>query len=275
MSNLRYITGRHSDFSEFREGIPTHLETGGFFLCTSGYGEVVVDMKQYRVKQWDLMVAFPRSFVQALHVSDDFDGVLFGVNVDILTNIQIPNKGSYISNINVNPSISLREEEAQKILALRESFLRESANKEHPLRKEIDESILKIMIYEIAALFSHSVPNTEQQRSKDDIIFNNFVVQLYGEVQSHRTLDYYAAAKSITPGHLSKVIKRVSGRTASSWISDCAIVNIKGLLQDKQLPIATIADRLNFPNASFLSQYFKKYTGQTPKEYRVDYFRGE
>lgn len=267
-----YITGHTSEFREFRDSIPVHLEIGGFFICLSGNGEIVVNTKQYKIKPLDMLIAFPHSVVQALHTSEDFDGILFGINMDIMSTIQIPNKGSYIQNINNNPSISLQESEVQKIVQLKDWFLQESAQKDHPLRNEIDESMLKIIVYEIAALFNHSTPINEQPRSKDDIIFNNFVVQLYGEMQKNRSLEYYANQQSITTGHLSKVIKRVSGRTASSWINDSITLNIKGLLQDKQLPINEIADILNFPNASFLSQYFKKHTGQSPKEYRSEYF---
>ncbi len=264
-----YITGLTSEFEEFRNSIPVHLDLGGFFICTSGSGDIVINMKQYKTKAWDMLIALPHSFVQALHTSDDFDGVIFGVDMDLINSIQIPNKSSYFQIINTNPSVSIQESEAHKIIALKDWFLSEREKREHPLRNEIDESILKIMVYEIAALFgSNNTPIIEQRRSQDDIIFNNFVVELYRNIQNNRSLDYYAEKQAITAGHLSKVIKRVSGRTASNWISSCAIINIKGLLQDSRLSISSIAERLNFPNASFLSQYFKKHTGQSPKEYR-------
>ncbi|MFI3285875.1 MAG: helix-turn-helix domain-containing protein [Rikenellaceae bacterium] len=273
-TRTNYITGRTSEFDEFRESIPVHLEAGGFLLCTSGCGDVVVDSKQYSVKKWDLIVAFPHSYAHAIHTSDDFDGVIFGIDMDILINTEISNRSLYITSITTNPCISLRSDEAQKILALRDSFLVESANQEHPHRKEIDEAILKIIIYEVAALFRHSKPNEEHERSRNDAIFNNFVLQLYSGESQARDLEHYAQRQSITPSHLSRVIKRVSGRPASIWISNYTIVCIKRLLQNKELPIATIAEELNFPNASFLAQYFKKYTSQTPKQYRMEFFSG-
>ncbi|MFR9619923.1 MAG: helix-turn-helix domain-containing protein [Rikenellaceae bacterium] len=272
LTRANYITGRTSEFEEFRQSVPLLLEAGGFLICTSGSGDVVVDSKQYRVGQWDMLVAFPHSYAHAIHTSDDFDGVLFGVDMDMLISVDISNRSFYIASVFENPCISLREEEAHKILALRESFLKESANVDHPFREQIDEAIIKILIYEIAVLFRHSKPNVEYERSRDDVIFNNFIVQLYSQEPHNRDLEYFAHRQSITPSHLSRVVKRVSNRTASQWISGYTIVSIKRLLQNKELSIGSIADRLNFANASFMSQYFKKQTQQTPKAYRMEIF---
>ncbi|MFR9506015.1 MAG: helix-turn-helix domain-containing protein [Rikenellaceae bacterium] len=151
-------------------------------------------------------------------------------------------------------------------------FLRASAESNHPLRDEIDEAMIRIIIYEIAALYHHSKPNIESERSRDDIIFNNFLIHLHCDETITRNIEYFASMQSITSGHLSKVVKRVSNRTASQWISDRTIIYIKRLLQDKSISIASIADTLNFPNASFLSQYFKKHTHQSPKHYRAEFF---
>lgn len=271
---INYITGRTSEFDEFRQSIPLHLEAGGFLICTSGSGDVVVSSKQYRVKPLDLIVALPHTYAHALHTSPDFDGIILGVDMDTLVNADLSNKGFYISSIMTNPCISLRPEEAQKILTLRDYFLKERADKAHPLRDEIDEAILKIIIYEIAALFHHTPPNIAHERSRDDAIFNHFLVQLHSENSQNRSLEYFAQRQSITASHLSKVVKRVSGRSATQWITDYTIMSVKQLLQNNELSIATIAERLGFPNASYLSQYFKKQTRYTPKGYRVEFFSG-
>ncbi|MFR9503465.1 MAG: helix-turn-helix transcriptional regulator [Rikenellaceae bacterium] len=271
-AKTNYITGRTTDFDEFRCGTPILLEAGGFLICTSGSSDVVIDAKQYNIKEWDLVVAFPHSYAHAIHMSDDFDGVILGVDMDLLISTDIDNKSFYITSIADNPCISLQQEEATKILSLRESFLRESAKREHPLRGEIDDAMLKIIIYEIAALFHHSKPNTESKRTRDDVIFNNFILQLHSEAPVDRTLESFAQRQMITTSHLSKVIKRASGRTASQWISNLVVINIKRLLQNRKLSISSIADSLDFPNASFLTQYFKKHTAQTPKQYRAEFF---
>ncbi|MFI3288458.1 MAG: helix-turn-helix transcriptional regulator [Rikenellaceae bacterium] len=270
-----YITGTTSQFDEFKNNAPIHLDSGGFLLCTSGSGYIMVDTKQYRVSKWDLIVVFPYSYAHAIQTSEDFDGVILGVDTNLLINTEISNKSFYITSITSNPCISLTPQEAEKILALRESFLQESSNTSHPHRKEIDEAILKIMIYEIAALFQRSKPLTEDKGSRDNVIFTTFIVQLSSEETRHRPLSYYAERQSITTSHLSKVVKRVTNRSASNWIIQYTIINIKRLLQIKDLQITAIAEQMDFPNASFLAQYFKNYTSETPSQYRNNFFKSQ
>ncbi|MFV0396885.1 MAG: helix-turn-helix domain-containing protein [Bacteroidales bacterium] len=43
---------------------------------------------------------------------------------------------------------------------------------------------------------------------------------------------------------------------------------MKTRLQDITRSIQEIAEEMNFPNPSFFAQYFRKYTGLTPKGYR-------
>ena len=67
---------------------------------------------------------------------------------------------------------------------------------------------------------------------------------------------------------MSEVIKKVSGRTAGQWISLVVLVEIKTYLSCSDYTIKEIAERLNFPNQSFLGKYFKSATGMSPSEYR-------
>ncbi|MDR1370204.1 MAG: helix-turn-helix domain-containing protein, partial [Dysgonamonadaceae bacterium] len=47
------------------------------------------------------------------------------------------------------------------------------------------------------------------------------------------------------------------------------ILEIKILLQSPKLTISEIAYRLDFPNESYFSRYFKRHTGMSPRDYRT------
>lgn len=158
--------------------------------------------------------------------------------------------------------------EWSKIISLHDMLLRESTNMDHPLRKEIDECMMRMIVYEIAAIYLKRKPIIQQKRSRNEKIFQQFIFSLFNNFHVHRTLEFYATEQSITPRHLSMVVKQMSGLTAGEWIINCTITNIKSKLQDQSLSVMEISDEMNFPNPSFFSQYFKKYTGITPKEYR-------
>jgi len=252
--------------SLFREKTPVKLEQGGLYFCQSGEAEIVVDMKQFLIRKGDLIVVFPFSVVQLIRNSFDFYGYIIGVNVSFFSSFQIQDKASYYLYIKENPCISLTDAEYSKIYNLYNSLQKE--DKSHPLRKEIDECLLKVIAYEIAAIYLSRKPIVQQPRTRNETIFHLFIFSLFNNFQKNRTLQFYSTQQSITPRHLSTVVKNVSGTTAGKWITNCVMMNLKLKLQDKTLSINQISDMYNFPNSSFFSQYFKKYEGITPREYR-------
>ena len=61
----------------------------------------------------------------------------------------------------------------------------------------------------------------------------------------------------------------MTGEAAKKIIDDFAILEIKVLLQSTGLTIQEIADRLGFPDQSYLGRYFKRHEGMSPKEYQL------
>ena len=75
---------------------------------------------------------------------------------------------------------------------------------------------------------------------------------------------------NLTPKHLSRVVRVYSGKSVHQWIDDFVVLEIKNLLKYSDMSIQQISYELNFPNPSFMGQYFKRITGKTPGEYRRD-----
>lgn len=60
----------------------------------------------------------------------------------------------------------------------------------------------------------------------------------------------------------------VNGRTPKQLIDEQLTAEIKVLLDDPHLSVTEIAQHFNFPDQSYLSRFFKKNTGLSPKEFR-------
>lgn len=267
------FSAKISEFSHFTNEppLPFQLQGGGFIICLSGESEVVIDLKRYTLKEWDMAIMLPTSIIQLINPTKDFDGVIMCVGMDMFAKVEIPNRGFYFTAIRENPCISLTEEEGKKMIALRNLLTYMQSDTSNPFRPLIDESVFKIIFYETAAIYEKRAPITKKPYTRDDSIFNSFIQDLFNNYKTNRDLSYYAQLQHITTGHLSKVIKRVTDRNATEWISNYTIINIKAALIDKNKSINAIADEFNFPNSSFFSQYFKKYSGATPKSYREMY----
>ena len=71
--------------------------------------------------------------------------------------------------------------------------------------------------------------------------------------------------------YLTGICRSVTGDSAKQIIDDFAILEIKVLLQSTELTMQDIADRLGFPDQSYLGRYFKRHEGMSPREYQSRY----
>lgn len=263
------IIGGAEAHTRFDKGTHVRLERGGLYLCRHGECDIVINMKQFHVVMGDMILFFPFSVIQVISHSEDFDGYIIGAEDDFFNMIQVSNKSSYYLYIKDNPCISPSKEELDRILALQKTLLEDHAEQDHPLRQEIDECNMKRLVYEIVTVYIRHKPIEQQHRSCQDRIFQQFIYSLFNNYHIHRSLDYYASEQSITPRYLSNIVKQISGQSAGEWVAQYTIANIKSQLQNPHLLLKQIADDFNFSSPSSFSQYFRRYTGQLPKEYRA------
>ncbi|MFC0776253.1 helix-turn-helix domain-containing protein [Terrimonas alba] len=79
----------------------------------------------------------------------------------------------------------------------------------------------------------------------------------------------FAGMLHIHPVHLSHTIKEVTGRSTCELFEERLVNVSKELLLDKKLSIAEIAIRLTYDPSNF-TKFFKKFTGMTPKKFRLE-----
>lgn len=74
----------------------------------------------------------------------------------------------------------------------------------------------------------------------------------------------------ISPRYLHEITETYSnGKTPKALIDEQLTAELKVLLNNPALSIAEIASLCQFPDSSYLSRFFKKNTGISPKEYRT------
>jgi AraC-like DNA-binding protein len=248
--------------------IPQRLTSGGVFICLRGEAEFFMDLKDYKLKAGGMCVIFPFSILQIISVSKDFRGFGMGAEMELFNDIQIPSLTDYYLYIKENPCISLSMEEQEMLMELCVQMIQKYDRTGHPFRTEIANSLFKVIYCEIAAIYKRGKPIIQESVSRRDMLFRKFLFLISQNCLQYRGVDYYAGEMCVTPRYLSSVIKERSGTGALRWINGMVIRQAKSLLKDSRLSVQQISDELNFANPSFFGQYFKKYTGMTPKKFR-------
>ncbi len=97
---------------------------------------------------------------------------------------------------------------------------------------------------------------------------NGFKELLFAGIRTRQRVGEYAGALHVTPNHLNKAVKAVTGKSPSRWIDETLVLEAKVLLHQTDLSVGEVAAALGLFDASYFSRLFKKYAGVTPVAFR-------
>ena len=259
-----------TDFSSLKEEPPFIMDAGVVvFVCLAGEGKVAVDMQHIHFRRGSLVILLPYSVIQVVDISEDAKITLIATGMGFLEKLAMSHPvENYVEKIREIPCIQLSEKqlvEARELYLFVERLYREASG---PLKGELQNTLMTLLSLEIVTLFSEHQPAGKQRLSRQDQVFRNFTISLAKNVQTQRTVEFYANEAFLTPKYFSTLIKKRSGKLPMEWITERTIVLIKFLLENSNKSIQEISNELNFPNQSFFTRYFKQHTGMTPTAYR-------
>ncbi len=77
-----------------------------------------------------------------------------------------------------------------------------------------------------------------------------------------------ARALGYTPGHLTTVLRRRTGRPLLEWITERRMTEVRRMLRETDLPLDTVATRTGLRDATYLIRRFRNRYGTTPQQWR-------
>jgi len=127
-----------------------------------------------------------------------------------------------------------------------------------------------VQSYLIALFFemNKNAVKSSKNISASEIITNKFKELIHLHIKTHHQVNHYASLLSVTPNHLNKCVKTVTGKSAVKWIDENILLEAKYLLFQTTLSINEIAARVGHEDQSYFSRFFKKHEGVSPIQYR-------
>lgn len=138
-----------------------------------------------------------------------------------------------------------------------------------PYPEDITREMILLLFKQIELYRQKYLPDRINPVSHQEDILTRFIDLVNEYAVKERKIPFYADKLCLTPHYLSFLIRRTSGQTVMNWINRAVIQETQIQLLHSNLRISEIADRLNFPNASFFCKYFRRLTGMSPQEYRL------
>ena len=249
------------------------LEHFTLLFVHKGSAQVELDFRTYTLEPGQHIGLGADLYFQCLEASPDFTVSYITAIRDIWFEVTAPARfaPSFFTFLRQYPLSSTLSPEKQKSnRRLLQVIYNIYMEREHTFRLPIFKNCLQNFLMDIynktkALFLQHDVSNATRKEE----LFEKFISLVFQHSSTHRDVQFYADQLCITTRYLSSIIQNLTGHTPKEHIDLHCIQEIKMLLRTTNKTMQEITFELRFPDQSFFSRYFKKHTGMTPVEYRL------
>lgn len=269
-----YIDGDVAIFDNVRDLsrlYPMKPMTNLVALCSSGALVMSVNGKDTRITEGDILFCPPNVKIDNCVFSDNFECKILCLSDHIIQGllrdkIAIWNHAVYINQTNIIRMSETCKEEFGFYYALIRSVINRA---DRGSSREVVQTLIRALLIELCDVLEASEGKSGEPRiSHSRQLFNRFLNQLSNSEVKRRPAKFYADQLAISPKYLTMLCQQYSDKTASEWIVQYTLDDIRYYLADVDYTIKEISVKLGFANMSQFGAYVRKHLGMSPSEYR-------
>ena len=239
------------------------LVTKGHIILDNGGGEMIFTPNE-------MFVFYPGSPIHIYETSDDYKGICLIIDEQMAHDTQAFRnliKASVIPLSNYgNSKVTLLPDDAQRLQSLM-LLIRQYIMQPLSLKSEILEHLYSVFINDLISIQSFEKTRLSISRQSEEI-FVSFYTLLTNNYLEHRDLKFYADSLFITTTYLSRIVKKITGRTVMECINELLAMEATRLLKSTALTVEQIADQLHFATSASFDKFYKRMRGTTPLSVR-------
>ena len=238
-------------------------------LILSGSARAMYDMRVITHRKNDLSIILPGHIMHPMDCSDDFTYALLFISPKMLYDLRFHTFSHDHEKFNYAPICSLTDEQAAHLLSIVDQLdiIANHTDQELPHRYQTLLAQLAVG-YEFLNYYRRD-QDRQWAANRQSHIFNQFCDLVVKHYRESREMKYYADLMSLTPKHLSKVIRAAAGISPTEWIEQYVTAQAKRLIEARTTQtLQETAYMLGFTEPTSFYRYFKRITGMTAKQYR-------
>lgn len=245
---------------------PARATTHSFIYLTQGEAVMSIGSSTYTIYKNECLFV-PAGQVFSFNNVDENKGYLCNFSNDFIINKNNSTNASPFDFLQVwgNPVVKLDKDTSAHVhYLLTRIFNVYTAN--GIVQPDLLQAYFTAALYEISSMYKplqqSLYPSTQME------LANKFKQLIVKHIKQKHLVTAYAQMLHITPNHLNKVVKQVTGKSPTKWIDETLVLEAKVLLYQTSMPIGDVAHEIGLQDASYFSKLFKKYTGVTPLQFR-------
>jgi len=233
----------------------------------AGSGDAIFGEKSHAIRP-PAIITVPPGLNHGFRFSRDIDGIVITILKSHLGHS--PGDRSHLGEWLALPhltSLDPREAEAAYLMQTLKRLGDEFENRRSG-RNEVLAAYVALAL-RLTARISHEgntqeLPPEENARRME--MLNELIQQHF---RSHKPASFYARGLGVSPTHLNRIVRSMTGNTAHELIAGKLIEEAKRQLVFTLASVQEIGFRLGFADPAYFSRFFLKYTGETPRVWRM------
>lgn len=235
-----------------------HARLHQFLLVDSGGGEILIEENWNKLAHGEL-VNMPMGVVHGYVFIPGTQGWVVTLASELLED-------------------SLRDTEGLRPLLQKPDMVRftpeikaivQSIFAEYPARKFARAHVLRALSAALAGYVARALSAKDPISIRGEhALHRRFEALLEKHHLNHLSVADYADLLAVTPTHLSRVMRRTTGQSASAAIEARLIREARRHLAFSNLSVSEVGYQLGFSDPAYFSRVFKRATGQSPRAFR-------
>lgn len=252
---------------------PLDPKTILFAICNKGNLTIKVEDSEFSFEGGTVMLCPPKVRVITKEHSSDFDCKVLCISNHIVRGllrdkVDVWQHSSNIRQLNIIKTTPHSHDELNFYFTIIRSKLKAA----HPSAyHEVLLALLRAFLLELYFLLhANDSQHYEHRLSQGKVLFNRFLALISSSEVKRQPISVYASQLAITPKYLTMLCLKYSDKTASEWVAQYTVEEIRFYLKSTELSIKEISARLGFSNMSHFGSYVRKHLKMSPSEYRYN-----
>ena len=243
-----------------------------YTLVHEGWLEILYNDRMLTLQKGDLLIYSPGVQIRIINGSKNYHSVC--LIMDELALLEIPAVRNVVHTAYQpiaelgRPIIHLNDEQAAHFWQHMQEIVRYQHSSHRYLHEALRTLFTQFVLDLMDAMAQNIGPGQVSERTTEQFIA--FMRLLNQNFIEHHDIAFYADLLHITTIHLSRIVRRVTGRTVVDYINQMLLMEASWLLRSTDLPLADIAERLHFSDQSSFGRFFTRMKGVNPKRYRME-----
>ena len=273
LSDTDHIRYEETDLS-FLAGSPCHFRCGIYMACVSGRCEVSTGAETFHLEPQTELIFLNGTLLHRLGATEDFRVRMIVFPEDVFLKAILPIDTPYMNYADEHPCYRHTPDARSQATWTQMCHWMDTAQMlfsggyQTQFRDLQEYNFLQGLLL---WLFN-TVPEkleVHPRFSRQQLLCQQFLqlVREYGTAE--HSASFYAEKLCVSPRYLHRATSRcLEGRSPKKLIEEQLVAEVEVLLNDPDMTVTAIAEQLNFADQSYLTRFFKRHTGLSPKQYR-------